>query len=309
MVYRAESHSAALALSSHCSRHYTALHPCVDTNVSPRATSDVCVCVRVCALQDSPRLTSCPSHIVAVAAFWTRATNLGSRLHRQCSHQCQGRTRVRVAVLRGSLVTWSNSLRCGGVTRWVGGCECGPRVLGLGVWLGQCLPDWVTVWISMYCICLLTLYRLYSTPTQPNSNTNTNNTFNHFHPEQSDAHSQESQEEYPEALRKEISDLQQALIDKFRGANKMVSGAQFRNSLGPGTHKCDACESKDSRWESDVIWDKLLFQSAICFPFFSLLIGGCSCYCFLDWLFQPQKGQRDYQIPSVSAVAGRRKTL
>lgn len=163
--------------------------------------------------------------------------------------------------------------------------------------------------LSMYCICLLTLYRLYSTPTQPNSNTNTNNTFNHFHPEQSDAHSQESQEEYPEALRKEISDLQQALIDKFRGANKMVSGAQFRNSLGPGTHKCDTCESKDSRWESDVIWDKLLFQSAIFFPFFSLLIGGCSCYCVLDWLFQPQKGQRDYQIPSVSAVAGRRKTL
>jgi hypothetical protein len=48
-MYRTESHSAALALTSHCSRHYTTRHPCVNTNVSLRATPDVCVRVCVCA--------------------------------------------------------------------------------------------------------------------------------------------------------------------------------------------------------------------------------------------------------------------
>ena len=57
-----------------------------------------------------------------------------------------------------------------------------------------------------------------------------------------------SLEEYPEALRKEIAELQHALIEKFRGSNnKMVSGAQFR-SAGPGHHKCETCESKDARY-------------------------------------------------------------
>jgi hypothetical protein len=66
------------------------------------------------------------------------------------------------------------------------------------------------------------------------------------HPEHSD--SQASIEEYPEALRKEISDLQQALVDKFGGSSKRVSGAQFRNSSGPAMHKCETCESKDLRY-------------------------------------------------------------
>jgi len=78
------------------------------------------------------------------------------------------------------------------------------------------------------------------------TNSSGSNHHSSTHPEQSDANSQGSLEEYPEALRQEISELQQALIDKFRGSNKMVSGAQFRNSLAPGTHKCDACEGKDN---------------------------------------------------------------
>lgn len=78
------------------------------------------------------------------------------------------------------------------------------------------------------------------------TNSSGSNLHSSGHPEQSDANSQGSLEEYPEALRQEISELQQALIDKFRGSNKMVSGAQFRNSLAPGAHKCDACEGKDN---------------------------------------------------------------
>lgn len=57
--------------------------------------------------------------------------------------------------------------------------------------------------------------------------------------------SSEALEEYPEALRREILDLQQALIDKFRGQHKLVSGAQFRGNGPAHAAKCEQCEAKD----------------------------------------------------------------
>lgn len=59
-------------------------------------------------------------------------------------------------------------------------------------------------------------------------------------------HSEPPLEEYPEALRREINGLQQALVDKFRGHNKVVGGAQFRASTQNGNQKCELCESKDN---------------------------------------------------------------
>jgi hypothetical protein len=48
-----------------------------------------------------------------------------------------------------------------------------------------------------------------------------------------------------DALKDEITHLQSALVDKFRGNQKLVSGAQFRSvSRDPG--RCESCESKEN---------------------------------------------------------------
>jgi hypothetical protein len=43
----------------------------------------------------------------------------------------------------------------------------------------------------------------------------------------------------------EINHLQHALVDKFRGTQKLVSGAQFRSGFKDAL-KCDQCEAKDN---------------------------------------------------------------
>ena len=48
----------------------------------------------------------------------------------------------------------------------------------------------------------------------------------------------------PVELKDEISRLQHALVDKYRGQQKLVSGAQFR-STAKELSKCEKCDMKD----------------------------------------------------------------
>jgi len=56
-------------------------------------------------------------------------------------------------------------------------------------------------------------------------------------PRQTDSHT--------EVLMDEINHLQSALVDKYRGQQKLVSGAQFRSS-GRDPARCDQCDIKDN---------------------------------------------------------------
>lgn len=49
----------------------------------------------------------------------------------------------------------------------------------------------------------------------------------------------------PDQLIDEINHLQHALVDKFRGNQKLVSGAQFRSGFKEPS-KCEQCEAKDT---------------------------------------------------------------
>ena len=48
----------------------------------------------------------------------------------------------------------------------------------------------------------------------------------------------------PDTLKEEINHLQHALIDKFKGNQKLVSGAQFRSG-GRDPGRCESCEIKE----------------------------------------------------------------
>jgi chromosome segregation ATPase len=50
--------------------------------------------------------------------------------------------------------------------------------------------------------------------------------------------------ENPDQLMDEINHLQHALVDKFRGNQKLVSGSQFRSGFKDAP-KCEQCEAKD----------------------------------------------------------------